>query len=88
MSIVVWAMVGIALWHMAVLVPDRFVGGIVGALLVAVAGGLATGWLLPSPGVPTGNPPGLATVLWAIPGSLLALGGSWYWGSAHPHELE
>ena len=49
MSVLVWAMVGIAFWHFAVLVPDRFTGGIIGAFLAAVAGGLAAGYLLPSP---------------------------------------
>lgn len=88
MSVVVWIMVAIAFWHLAVLVPDRFVGGIVGALIVAVLGGLLSGWVLPAPGIPTDNPPGLATALWAIPGSLLALAGSWAWGSAHPPRLD
>ena len=27
----VWVMMGIAVWHFAVFVPDRFWGGIVGA---------------------------------------------------------
>ena len=42
-SILVWTMVGVAVWHFAVLVPDRFVGGIIGAFLAAVAGALVTG---------------------------------------------
>ena len=33
MSVLVWAMLGIAVWHFAVLVPDRFTGGIIGAFL-------------------------------------------------------
>ena len=36
MGMVVWVMMGIAVWHFAVFVPDRFWGGIVGAFLVAV----------------------------------------------------
>ena len=40
MSVFVWAMVGIAFWHFAVLVPDKFTGGIIGAFLAAVAGAL------------------------------------------------
>jgi multidrug efflux pump subunit AcrB len=43
MSVVVWAMVGIAFWHFAVLVPDRFWGGIVGAFMAAISGGLLCG---------------------------------------------
>ena len=73
MSAVVWVMMGIAFWHFAVLVPDRFWGGIVGAFLAAVAGALLSGFLLPSPGIPTTNPPGVGEALWAIPGSIIAL---------------
>jgi uncharacterized membrane protein YeaQ/YmgE (transglycosylase-associated protein family) len=72
-SVFVWVMIGIAIWHACVLVPDRFYGGIVGAFIVAVSGALAAGYLLPTPGVPPHNPPGLAEALWPIPGSLVAL---------------
>jgi hypothetical protein len=40
MSVFVWAMVGIALWHFTTLVPDRFYGGIIGVFLAAFGGGL------------------------------------------------
>ncbi|HEX2104770.1 MAG TPA: hypothetical protein VHF51_14030 [Solirubrobacteraceae bacterium] len=73
MSVFVWAMVGIALWHFAILVPDRFCGGIIGAFLAALGGALLTGFLLPTPGVPLDNPPGVGEALWPIPGALLAL---------------
>ena len=43
MAAVVWFTVGIALWHFTVFVPDRFWGGIVGALLGAIAGAMVTG---------------------------------------------
>jgi hypothetical protein len=81
MSVLIWAMVGIAFWHFAVLVPDRFVGGIIGAFLAALAGALVTGFLLPTPGIPTSNPPGLAEALWPIPGSVLALVASYLYGN-------
>jgi hypothetical protein len=86
MSALVWTMIGIAFWHFTVLVPDRFWGGIVGALLVALAGAFATGYLLPTPGIPSDNPPGLAAALWPIPGTLLALGASYVWGSRRERE--
>ena len=35
MSLLVWVMMGIAVWHFTVFVPDRFWGGIVGAFLAA-----------------------------------------------------
>jgi hypothetical protein len=77
-------MVGIALWHVAVLVPNKFYGGIVGAFVAATAGALLTGYALPEPGVPTENPPGVKQVLWAVPGSVLALVGSYVYGARHP----
>jgi hypothetical protein len=80
-SILVWSMVGIAMWHFAVLVPDRFWGGIVGAFLASLAGGLLTGYALPAPGIPAENPPGVSEALWAIPGSILALGLSYLYGA-------
>jgi uncharacterized membrane protein YeaQ/YmgE (transglycosylase-associated protein family) len=66
-------MIGIAVWHAAIFVPDRFYGGIIGALLAAIGGAFASGYLLPTPGIPPHNPPGLEEALWPIPGSLLAL---------------
>ena len=35
MTLLVWVMMGIAIWHFAVFVPDHFWGGIVGAFLAA-----------------------------------------------------
>ena len=35
MSLLVWVMMGIAVWHFTVFLPDRFWGGIVGAFLAA-----------------------------------------------------
>jgi hypothetical protein len=74
-------MIGIALWHLAVLVPDRFVGGIIGAFIVATAGALVTGYLLPTPGVPAANPPGVMQAVCALPGSVTALVASYVWGA-------
>ena len=81
MSVFVWVMVGAALWHFAVLVPDRFYGGIIGAFLAALAGALVTGFLLPAPGIPLENPPGVAEALWPIPGTLLGLVLSYWFGA-------
>ena len=80
-ALMVWVMVGIALWHFAVLVPDRFVGGIFGAFLAAVAGAVVTGYLLPAPGFPSANPPGIAEGVYALPGSIAALAAT-YWAGA------
>lgn len=81
MAILIWTMVSLALWHFTVLVPDRFWGGIIGALIAAVVGGHATGFLFPTPGIPSANPPGVAEALWAIPGGTLALVASYAYGA-------
>lgn len=86
MSVIVWVMVGIAIWHFTVLVPDRFAGGIIGAFLVSVAGAAASGYLLPSPGVPATNPPGIQQALWPIPGTLLALAAAYAYGAWRGNE--
>lgn len=80
MSVFVWVMIGVAIWHACILVPDRFYGGIIGAFLAAVFGALVSGYLLPVPGIPAHNPPGLAEALWPVPGSAVALGATYFYG--------
>ena len=63
MSIFVWSMIGVALWHFTILVPDRFVGGIIGALLAGWGGAFASGFMLEGFEVPSHNPPGLRHAL-------------------------
>ncbi len=81
MSMVVWVMMGIAIWHFTVFVPDRFWGGIVGAFLVAIAGAGLFGFLVAGLSIPGRNDTELIQALIAIPGALLALAASWYYGS-------
>ena len=81
MAMVVWVMMGIAIWHFTVFVPDRFWGGIVGAFLVAIAGAALFGFLVSGLSVPGRNDTELVQALIAIPGALIALAGSWYYGS-------
>jgi len=80
-SAAVWIMMGVAVWHFAVFVPDRFYGGIVGALLAAVAGAMAGGYLASGLEVPTDNPPGVRQALLATPGAVFGLGLSYATGS-------
>ena len=67
--------------RLSVLAPDRFYGGIIGALLAAVAGAFASGYLLSSPGIPPDNPPGVSTAVWPIPGSIIALLRAYLYGA-------
>lgn len=81
MSLVVWIMMGIALWHFAVFVPDRFYGGIVGAFLAAIAGAALFGFVVSGLTVPGKNDTDLVQALVAMPGTVLAMAISWWYGS-------
>ena len=81
MSLVVWVMMGIAIWHFTVFVPDRFWGGIVGAFLVAMLGSPIFGFIVAGFTVPGRNDTHIEQALIAVPGALLALGISWLYGS-------
>lgn len=73
MGLLVWSMMGIAVWHFAVFVPDRFWGGIVGAFLAATFGALASGLIAQGAAGRDLDNTDLGTALVAIPGAVVAL---------------
>jgi hypothetical protein len=81
MSMLVWVIMGIAIWHFAVWVPDRFWGGIVGAFLAAIAGAALFGLIVSGFTVPGKDDTDLAQALIAIPGAVIGLGLSYLYGS-------
>ncbi len=80
MSMLVWVMMGIAIWHFTVFVPDRFWGGIVGAFLAATAGAAIFGLVVSGFSIPSRDETGIGQALLAIPGSLLGLGACYAYG--------
>lgn len=88
MALLVWFTVGIAIWHFSVFVPDRFRWGIVGALLGATGGALATGLLFQlATGASLGTT-GVITVLAAVPGCLLGMAAMYGLGIRDERELQ
>ena len=81
MGLVVWVMMGIALWHFTVFVPDRFWGGIVGAFLVASVGAALFGFLVNGLTIPGTDDTDFIQAVIAVPGAVLALAASYAWGS-------
>jgi uncharacterized membrane protein YeaQ/YmgE (transglycosylase-associated protein family) len=73
MGMLAWVMMGLALWHFAIWLPDRYWGGIVGAFLAALAGGMLSGLLINGFSVPGRHATHLATSLDAVPGALIAM---------------
>jgi hypothetical protein len=73
MAAVVWFTLGVALWHFTVFVPDRFWGGIVGALLGAAGGAMVSGAAFQIALGKTIGDTDLATAFYAVPGTLAGL---------------
>ncbi len=79
MALLVWVMVGLALWHFTVFLPDNFYGGIVGAFCGALVGSVLFGMLV-NLGIPGQNDTDLMTGVEAIPGALAGMGLMWWLG--------
>lgn len=73
MAVLVWVLIALAIWHFTVFVPDRFAGGIVGAFVVAIAGGVVGGLILSGFDMPSRDATDVATVALGVPGTLIAL---------------
>jgi hypothetical protein len=78
MGMLGWVMMGLALWHFTIFLPDRFWGGIVGALIGSLVGAVLAGLIIY--GIKTGtlSVPGekatdIAVVLYAVPGAIAGL---------------
>jgi hypothetical protein len=79
-------MMGIAVWHFTVFVPDRFWGGIVGAFLAATFSAALFGFIVNGATVPGQDDTGLIQALVAIPGALIGLALSYLWGARVDRE--
>ena len=91
MSLLVWVMMAIAIWHFTIWVPDHFWGGIVGALLAAIAGSVVFGVLVSGLTVPGENDTTILAAIESLPGTLIGLGLCYWYGlrqdqAARPRE--
>jgi ABC-type Fe3+ transport system permease subunit len=78
MALLGWVMMGLAIWHFTIFLPDRFWGGIVGAFVGSLAGAIIVGLIIYSVKVSTLKIPGeratdIAVVLYAVPGALIGI---------------
>ena len=80
MSALVWIMVGIALWHFTVFLPDHFWSGIVGAFLGAVVGSFLFGLLVNGLNIPGQSDTNLLSAVEAIPGAVIGMAVVWFIG--------
>lgn len=73
MAVFAWVTMGLAFWHFAIFVPDRFWGGIVGSFLFALVGGVISGFVLSGLTIPGNDALSIQLAFEALPGTLLAL---------------
>jgi ABC-type Fe3+ transport system permease subunit len=79
MGLLAWVMMGLAMWHFTIFLPDRFWGGIVGAFVGSLLGAIVVGVIIYSVKVselkiPGQNATDVSVVLYAIPGALIGIG--------------
>lgn len=73
MALLVFFIMGIALWHFTVFLPDRFWQGIVGAFIGAVLGSVIFGMIVQEASGKGLGDTDLSTALVAIPGTAIGL---------------
>ena len=73
MGMLAWVMMGLAVWHFSIWVPDRFWGGIVGAFLAALAGAIVFGVIVSGGHVPGRDDTDLLTAVEGVPGAVLGM---------------
>jgi ABC-type Fe3+ transport system permease subunit len=79
MGMLGWVIMGLAIWHFTIFLPDRFWGGIVGAFLGSIIGAILVGLIIYGIKVSALRVPGqkatdVGVVLYAIPGALIGMG--------------
>jgi ABC-type Fe3+ transport system permease subunit len=79
MGLLGWVIMGLAIWHFTIFLPDRFWGGIVGAFVGSLVGAIVVGLIIYGVKVSALRVPGeratdISVVLYAVPGALIGMG--------------
>jgi hypothetical protein len=80
MAMFAWIMMGLALWHFAIFLPDRFWGGIVGAFLGALFGAVICGLLVNGFTIPGESETHILQAIEAAPGAVIGMALVYYEG--------
>jgi hypothetical protein len=78
MGLLGWVMMGLAIWHFTIFLPDRFWGGIVGAFVGSLVGAIVFGLIIYAVKVSALKVPGekattIGVIMYAIPGALIGI---------------
>ena len=86
MGMLAWVMMGLALWHFTIFLPDRFWGGIVGAFLGALLGAIIFGLIVNGFTIPGQSDTHVLTALEAIPGTVIGIAIVYFEGVRRGYE--
>ncbi len=78
MGLLGWVMMGLAIWHFTIFLPDRFWGGIVGAFVGSLFGAIIFGFIIYAAksgvlGIPGPRATDILVVCYAVPGALIGI---------------
>jgi hypothetical protein len=78
MGMLGWVIMGLAIWHFTIFLPDRFWGGIVGAFIGSLLGSILVGLIIygikvSSLSIPGERATNVGVVLYAVPGALIGM---------------
>jgi ABC-type Fe3+ transport system permease subunit len=78
MGMLGWVMMGLAIWHFTIFLPDRFWGGIVGAFVGSLVGAIVVGLIIYGVKVSSFKIPGeratdVSVILYAVPGAIIGM---------------
>jgi hypothetical protein len=73
MGLLAWVIMGLAVWHFTIWLPDRFWGGIVGAFIGSIIGAVLVGLIIHGFSIPGTRGTHLITAIEGIPGSLIGM---------------
>jgi hypothetical protein len=77
MGLLAWVIMGLAIWHFTIWLPDRFWAGIIGAFVGSVVGAALFGLIIHGFSIPGANDTTVLTALEGIPGALIGIAVVW-----------
>jgi hypothetical protein len=92
MGMLGWVIMGLAIWHFTIFLPDRFWGGIVGAFVGSLVGAVVLGLIIYGVKVSALRVPGekatdIAVVMYGVPGALVGIAVVYVLGIRREHVL-
>jgi uncharacterized membrane protein len=91
MAMLGWVMMGLAIWHFTIFLPDHFWGGIVGAFVGSLLGAIVIATAIYSIKVsglqiPSKKATDIAVILYAVPGALIGIAAVYFEGLRRERE--